>query len=106
MPRSAASRAALTTLSTDSRLTPGIEVTGSHTSAPSRRKTGQIRSPVVSVFSWTSARICAFCRVRRNLVAGKGAWLGFMVFFLGFGVAKHWHGNSRISRVGIAAKGR
>ncbi len=69
-PSAAASSAALTARSIESRSTPGIDAIGVLARVPSMRKIGQIRSSVVSVVSRTSRRDQSARRFRRSRVAG------------------------------------
>ena len=73
MSASAARSAASTALSTDRRLTPGIDGIGSFTSTPSRMKIGQIRSAGVTTFSRAISRSQGVRRRRRGRAMGKGA---------------------------------
>ena len=73
MPSAAASSAARTARSIDSRETPGSEATGSARSVPSRTKIGQIRSAASSRASATISRIQGVRRRRRGRACGKGA---------------------------------
>ncbi len=70
-PIAAASSAALTARSIDSRSTPGMASTEARARVPSIRKIGQMRSSVVSEVSRTSRRDQSARRLRRSRVAGK-----------------------------------
>ena len=70
MPSSAASSAAATARSMESRSTPGIEAIGWRTFLPSTTKIGQIRLAAVSEVSATSARDQAACLGRLIRVVG------------------------------------
>src|SRR6476659_1328971 len=74
MPRLAASAAAFTARSIDSRSTPGIAIMEELDFLPSTTKIGQIRSSTVSVVSRTSRRDQSVLRFRRGRTAGK-PWL-------------------------------
>ncbi len=75
-PSEAASSAALTARSIDSRSTPGMAAIGVRARVPSMRKIGQIRSSVVSEVSRTSRRDQSARRLRLSRVAGKPGRVG------------------------------
>ena len=104
IPRSAASRAASTVLSTDRRNTPGIDGTGSSIPSPERTKTGQMKSPTPRLFSRVRLRSASDLRARRNRVAGKAAWVGRIGIRSIIVTYPDCHGFLRKPRVGIGAK--
>ena len=101
IPRSAASRAASTTLSTERRITPGIDGIGSSIFSPLRTNTGHIKSLTVITFSLTIFRIEGDCRTRRRRVAGKEAWVGRIIICPFLSTIKGCHGFSCLPRVGF-----